>query len=1606
MVIEFFSGTGSVTKYHLRRSSKVRVVMIDTQPKSWARKYISTFNWNRICYIQADIADLTLAEIVLAIFRRWPKLKPSSFTFASAKTGTTDYSSMIRMINIVHIHGSPSCRSHSIADRGISRHRDQYGRPLSQTAILDDRALENFCDILNELMTYYSTMLATIENPISPTFTMVPCIARLIRQRDASHGLPRWQPLTCSYCKHTDVVLDYGKTFPQKDTIVCAAGVKPSLTLDMCKRDCSHLLDRIVPGQVRRHKLVICRNSTQWPEQIRITDVWQKGLIPQGLIDTLWRSHIEWLHDTKDSRSYCHNIQKSMATSFHADMVELQNLCTFFSKTDFGDISNPDKPNHVGRAYSSDENGDAVEPRRSGRLRAMADAATPDPPSVHINTDQYDDQKSDSSHSLQSASEADSDEWTLIDDEDSTQPDIVREGMFENGVRKDSTPVRLITRPVYKVRDVDLSEFYRFIPSAVPNFPRWLPDTLEPWSLHFVDPCFFDIKLHGKKAMALVFYDFVSKGIRIKFVTSLYMSGHTYDEFVTEESIDKRSVRVTVGTDGDGAMKLVKHAALRRGIGYLPMPPWSPNLNPVEKAIDVVKVTTMSCLLAACTKDGPITTAFVVFAAPYVCHVRERFARPHQYDVNDFRSSFEINTGVPPKYNRLVPFGAAGYAYVPRGLRESREAPLYLRAEPVLMLGYQDFYSDTYEVLTRYNSTIFVEHVNWDFTAPLGVMLPYAGDPEPRSGKTIERLQMDTPVFRQATKQDQRQETTKSHTPVNNTADNAGTDFEPTASTPQLLPVPVIRLDGDKMYRGDEHGSLPKAAPYIYERCKKLDGLTMDEATKQKFPDAKGVLRPYRRRDLLYDLDKWLKIEIEDPGGEQHTHQVCSLTRHDQTRAELSEHITDDQTRADNDSMKKAAQTMHVSTNLVQKTAQSFRVKRAEEEMRLAFNATNLEDAFLNGANLISHDEGIVLSEETLPDAKLLSLDGQTWHCILGTSRQRHTMLAVRGLSFKKELSGPDKDKVLRAYNTEFGSLFSTILKEIHPGDPEYEEAKRTATDTTVLLDWKRTGIYKVRVCVRGDTEDSEKLDGEGFDYSSNVCEIGGIRNLVFHPRKNPFTHVDENGRKCRPPRGSKEWLEQDGISSADVSVAYSQAHAFGPEEAPRYLRIRDPVTGKVRYAKCTRPLYGSRASAKLWELTLHSWLTEIGFTQGSNEPCAFFHKDRKLTVESYSDDLFALGRNKEAIWFWKLLEERFDIKDPQFLDLDNPLDHLGMLIFEDYDGIYITMEDYIVGMAQKLGLDLSQPKFENKRKPPMDGPITDMTPLNQHEAAWFMSATGCIGWVSSVGRPDVRIHHSRCAAYMSAPNKGAVRAAKSVCQYVIASRHLALHQEWDKDPNNGWVFYSDSDQAGNAELVNKRKSHLSWFAMRHNAPVAWGSKSTTVTFDERYADFTESGRNYRGLKIPTCNHLMKELHADISSASCEIYAASIALNEILHLGYVTEELGLPFTWPIELRVDNATAIHFSQGSSRRSKLRHIDSRQAWVEALRDESVVVLTKVDTKVNLADLNSKLLEWDTFQRLRDTILVIRPIPGRTAHQSNFSYVQAYGDPVDIENWTTGR
>ena len=102
------------------------------------------------------------------------------------------------------------------------------------------------------------------------------------------------------------------------------------------------------------------------------------------------------------------------------------------------------------------------------------------------------------------------------------------------------------------------------------------------------------------------------------------------------------------------------------------------------------------------------------------------------------------------------------------------------------------------------------------------------------------------------------------------------------------------------------------------------------------------------------------------------------------------------------------------------------------------------------------------------------------------------------------------------------------------------------------------------------------------------------------------------------------------------------------------------------------------------------------------------------------------------------------------------------------------------------------------------------------------------------------------------------------------------------------------------------------------------------------------------------------------------MYAASIALSEFLHLTFILDEMGLGLISPIVLEVDNSTAIAFADDSGKRSKMRHIDCRQRWVQALRDHSFVTLQKVYTNDNLADLFTKILGPLKFEDLRNRIM----------------------------------
>ena len=273
-VLDLFAGTcTSAALYALRRHPHARVVCVDRdRTLEWVRrsKLIPERYLDRLLIINDDIRRLDENIIMEHVRRRWPTARWHDF---------------------VHVHASPSCRSYSRADRGFSRHRDARGRPLTRLARQDDAALRRAVSIMLNVKRKAPGALYTLENPVSRTWKLVPCLARLCKR-------PEWRWLTVSYCKVASKTIDSGD-WPRKNSNILACHVPKGLTLPQCEDDCDYLVDRIVPGRRRRHKIVICNNRSNWPEQHVERDVMRKGMIPHGLFQTLERAHGEWLAERK-----------------------------------------------------------------------------------------------------------------------------------------------------------------------------------------------------------------------------------------------------------------------------------------------------------------------------------------------------------------------------------------------------------------------------------------------------------------------------------------------------------------------------------------------------------------------------------------------------------------------------------------------------------------------------------------------------------------------------------------------------------------------------------------------------------------------------------------------------------------------------------------------------------------------------------------------------------------------------------------------------------------------------------------------------------------------------------------------------------------------------------------------------------------------------------------------------------------------------------------------------------------------------------------------------------------------------------------------------------
>lgn len=328
------------------------------------------------------------------------------------------------------------------------------------------------------------------------------------------------------------------------------------------------------------------------------------------------------------------------------------------------------------------------------------------------------------------------------------------------------------------------------------------------------------------------------------------------------------------------------------------------------------------------------------------------------------------------------------------------------------------------------------------------------------------------------------------------------------------------------------------------------------------------------------------------------------------------------------------------------------------------------------------------------------------------------------------------------------------------------------------------------------------------------------------------------------------------------------------------------------------------------------------------------FEDGSEITIALYVDDLICSTNkpsNKE--WLKEKLEEVFTVSS-------GPLDWcLGMGVTCNALGIHLSQTAYIEGLYENFGKDGK----ENQYSVPMD-PASKLGMLEgppQGSDAWkkaqelpYRSIVGGLLY-ATITRPDIQF---AVGLLCSAGNNWTVehyRAAVRVVRYLHQTKNFGL--QYHKDGKMELNAFSDAEFAGQ----HKDGKSVGGFTVRLGGSII-------------------------------CCSSKKQTVVALSTAAAEYYALSSVCVEILMLRYTMGFLGFPQREPTLCYVDSTAAKAIAEKVADTKKSKTIDVRYAYVNDMVKRGIVQLAYIVTDNMLADIFTKPLPRDTFEKHRASLV----------------------------------
>ncbi|OIT02422.1 retrovirus-related pol polyprotein from transposon tnt 1-94 [Nicotiana attenuata] len=273
---------------------------------------------------------------------------------------------------------------------------------------------------------------------------------------------------------------------------------------------------------------------------------------------------------------------------------------------------------------------------------------------------------------------------------------------------------------------------------------------------------------------------------------------------------------------------------------------------------------------------------------------------------------------------------------------------------------------------------------------------------------------------------------------------------------------------------------------------------------------------------------------------------------------------------------------------------------------------------------------------------------------------------------------------------------------------------------------------------------------------------------------------------------------------------------------------------------------------------------------------------------------------------------------------------YLGLEVKQMEDGIFISQECYTKEILKKFNmLDCN----------PVNTPMESGTKLSKFDEGekvnptFFKSLVGSLRYLTCT-RPDILFAVGVVSRFMEAPTSTHQKVTRRILRYLKGTIDFGLFYSSSSDFS--LMGFCDSDYAGD---IDDRKSTTGFVFFLGDSVISWSSKKQSI------------------VTLSTCEAEY------ITATSCTCHA--IWLRGLL------KELNLPQIEATEICIDNKSAQALAKNPVYHDRSKHIDSRYHFIRECIAKKEVELKYMKSHDQAADIFTKLLKFDDFQRLRSRL-----------------------------------